>query len=214
MNYPKSVERALVYSPLSQIDTSYSPFAMVNHELTLTAFAAHRMNKIRVKRSTVEAHILYKGAGLPVPVPTGRLKITVKSTVNQPNPYAKLQYPDKKIPLQTIINNNLWKNSKAVREGNTLTIRTPKGLFILCPRGGQNLLRAAPPPVTTVHMQVENPVEKEKIQVTLPQNQTQNEAKEVKSEEINGTEPATNGKYRMRQYHESKVLHNCFITVL
>ena len=34
---------------------------MANHELSLTAFAAHRMNRLRVLKSTVEAHVLFKG---------------------------------------------------------------------------------------------------------------------------------------------------------
>ena len=62
-----------------------------------------------------------------------------------------------------------------------LTIKTPKGVFILCPKGayGQNVVRqvatpAPPPPVTTVHMQVEHldpsppPISPSKIKVNLP----------------------------------------------
>ena len=39
-------------------------------------------------------------------------------------------------------------------------IKTPNGMFIVCPKpGGQNVIRPlVPPPVTTVHMQVEQPL--------------------------------------------------------
>ena len=34
-------------------------------------------------------------------------------------------------------------------------IKTPQGMFIVCPKGGHNVVRrVTPPPVTTVHMQV------------------------------------------------------------
>ena len=61
MDIPRIIERALDFNPLNKIDVSYSPFAMANHELSLTAFAAHRMNRLRVLKSTVEAHVLFKG---------------------------------------------------------------------------------------------------------------------------------------------------------
>ena len=63
--------RALLYQPLKNIDISYSPLGMINHELHLTAFAAHGMTRLRLKKNTVETHLLYKGAGLPLPCPTG-----------------------------------------------------------------------------------------------------------------------------------------------
>ena len=111
-SYPKIIERAIYYNPLKQIDVSYSPLAMSHHEFYLTAFMAHRMNRLRVKKETLEAHLLYNGAGLPVPVPTGKLRMTVKSTVS-PAPQAQA---NNKIPLQTLINNNLWK-AKTMKEG-------------------------------------------------------------------------------------------------
>ena len=67
--------RALLYQPLKNIDISYSSLGMINHELHLTAFAAHGMRRLRLKKSTVETHLLYKGAGLPLPCPTGELKV-------------------------------------------------------------------------------------------------------------------------------------------
>ena len=100
---------------MKHIDVSYSPLAMSNHEFHLTAFAAHRMNRLRIKKSTLEAHILYKGQSLPVPVPTGKLRMTVKSTVSPAQPQPQI---NNKIPLQTLINNNLWK-SKAIKDGGT-----------------------------------------------------------------------------------------------
>ena len=50
-------------------------------------------------------------------------------------------------------------------------------------RGGQNLIRPlAPPPVTTVHMQVETPLPSpSKIQVALP----------INSKKVNGVNPST-----------------------
>ena len=72
LNIPKLFTRAIRYQPLQDIDISYSPLGMSNHELHLTAFAAHRMNKLRLKQSTVETHLLYNGAGLPMPCPIGK----------------------------------------------------------------------------------------------------------------------------------------------
>ena len=72
LNIPKLFTRAIRYHPLQDIDISYSPLGMSNHELHLTAFAAHRMNKLRLKQSTVETHLLYNGAGLPMPCPIGK----------------------------------------------------------------------------------------------------------------------------------------------
>ena len=59
---------------------------------------------------------LYIGAGLPIPCPVGKLRMTVKSTVNTPQPPINLagNPVNRKLPLQTIINNNLWQ-SKAIR---------------------------------------------------------------------------------------------------
>ena len=71
IDIPKMFSRALLYQPLKNIDISYSPLGMINHELHLTAFAAHGMTRLRLKKSTVETHLLYKGAGLPLPCPTG-----------------------------------------------------------------------------------------------------------------------------------------------
>ncbi len=181
VEYPKMLSRALQYNPLHKIDVGYSPFAMANHEFTLTAFAAHRVNRLRVRKATVEAHILYKGAGLPVPCPMGKLRMTVKSTVNTTP--ALPPVADRKIPLQTIINNNLWKSNLAAA-GGTLTIKTPKGLFILCPKNGtvpQSLMMrpVQPPPVTTVHMEVEPPPPK-KIHVSLPRPPHQKDGKKEK----------------------------------
>ena len=138
MDIPNIIDRALDFNPLSKIDMSYSPFAMANHELSLTAFAAHRMNRLRAKKSTVEAHVLFKGAGLPIPCPIGKLRMTVKSTVNTPQPpmgvnLGAVASANRKLPLQTIINNNLWR-SKAIREGKMSVIKTPQGMFIVCPR--------------------------------------------------------------------------------
>ena len=153
---------------------------MSNHEFHLTAFAAHRMNRLRIKKSTLEAHILYKGQSLPVPVPTGKLRMTVKSTVSPAQPQPQI---NNKIPLQTLINNNLWK-SKAIKDGGTLTIRTPKGLFILCPKN-QTVIKQ-PPPVTTVHMQVEPPAKK--IHVDLPSKPEQPKMEPQEPEQVtNGT---------------------------
>ena len=154
---------------------------MSNHEFHLTAFAAHRMNRLRIKKSTLEAHILYKGTGLPVPVPTGKLRMTVKSTVS-PAPQPQI---NNKIPLQTLINNNLWK-SNAIKNGGTLTIRTPKGLFILCPKN-QTVVQKQPPPVTTVHMQVEQPPPPKKIHVDLPTSKAEKPKEEPKEPVTNGT---------------------------
>ena len=114
-SYPKIIERAINYNPLKHIDVSYSPLAMSHHEFYLTAFMAHRMNRLRVKKQTLECHLLYNGAGLPVNVPTGKLRMTVKSTVS---PAPAPAQANNKIPLQTLINNNLWK-AKQMKEGKS-----------------------------------------------------------------------------------------------
>ena len=64
--------------------------------------------------------------------------MTVKSTVNTPQPPMGVNLggvvsANRKLPLQTIINNNLWR-SKAIREGKMSVIKTPQGMFIVCPR--------------------------------------------------------------------------------
>ena len=155
LDIPKIFSRAIQHHPLRNIDVSYSPLGMANHELHLTAFAAHRMNRLRLKRNTVETHLLYHGAGLPVPCPTGRLKMTVKPYIHNAAPSMQ-KISDHKIPLQTLINNNLWK-SRAINSGNTLNIKTPKGTFILCPKTKkvQGFIPPAPS-VSTVHMHVES----------------------------------------------------------
>jgi hypothetical protein len=154
-NVPKVFSRALNHQPLQNIDVSYSPLAMANHEFNLTAFAAHRMNRLRVIRPTVESHVLFRSVGQPVSCPIGKIRLTVRSTVNAPPAVHKIL--DNKISLQTLLNNNLWK-SKFAKEGSAagLTIRTPKGTFVLCPRtqAMPQMVQIQPPPVTTVHMQV------------------------------------------------------------
>ena len=98
------------------------------------------------------------GAGLPIPCPMGKLRMTVKSTTT-PQPTVMpmnlgSNLANRKLPLQTIINNNLWQ-SRAIKEGKMSVIKTPQGMFIVCPKGGHNVVRrVTPPPVTTVHMQV------------------------------------------------------------
>ena len=176
------LRRVLLYNPLKDIDLACTPIAMSNHEFTLTAFAAHRVNRLRVKKSTVEAHVLYKGAGLPVPCPMGKLSMKVRSTTNSTTQVPNANQ-ERKIPLQTIINNNLWKSKQT--GGALMTIKTPKGLFIICPKsgGGNNIMRPVQPsPVTTVHMQVEPP---KKIHVSLPAKQ-ESPKKEEPSELTNG----------------------------
>ena len=88
----------------------------------------------------------------------GKLRMTVKSTTT-PQPTVMpmnlgSNLANRKLPLQTIINNNLWQ-SRAIKEGKMSVIKTPQGMFIVCPKGGHNVVRrVTPPPVTTVHMQV------------------------------------------------------------
>ena len=88
---------------------------------------------------------------------TGKLKMTVRSSIN-PTPalpnimQAKMPH-DNKIPLQTIINNNLWK-ARALNDRNQITIKTPRGTFTLCAKTHKIIQHI--PPVTTVHMHVES----------------------------------------------------------
>ena len=66
---------------------------------------------------------------------TGKLKMTVRSSINPTPALPNIMQPkmphDNKIPLQTIINNNLWK-ARALNDRNQITIKTPRGTFTLC----------------------------------------------------------------------------------
>ena len=75
----------------------------------------------------------------------------VRSSLNT-TPIQKL--PENKIPLQTLINNNLWK-ARGLNTNNTITIKTPKGTFTLCPKTQRTIFTPPPQPINAVHLQVE-----------------------------------------------------------
>ena len=83
--------------------------------------------------------------------------MTVRSSINPTPALPNIMQPkmphDNKIPLQTIINNNLWK-ARALNDRNQITIKTPRGTFTLCAKTHKIIQHI--PPVTTVHMHVES----------------------------------------------------------
>ncbi len=170
---PVMFQRALMYEPLKEIDLSYSPLAISNHEFHLTAFQAHRHNRLRCPRKTVETCVLFKGQGLPVPCPPNRLRMTVKPSA----PPSIHPTHHSKTSLQALLNNNQHFKAR-MKDGNVaVPVRTPKGTYILCPRSQivalqqkqQLALQPSPPPaVTTLHMQVEPTPSPKEVHVMLP----------------------------------------------
>ena len=93
--------------------------------------------------------------------------MTVRSSLNT-TPIQKL--PENKIPLQTLINNNLWK-ARGLNTNNTITIKTPKGTFTLCPKTQRTIFTPPPQPINAVHLQVEaSPVKRYRYSLLCSRN--------------------------------------------
>ncbi len=114
---PRRVFNLLERSPLDTVDLSEHPACILTQELRLTGFAAHSAARLQNRHSySVQSLSIFR----PLPrCPPGKIRMTMRY-VSSPT------YSGEHIPLATIVNNNIYKKTKA-----DLNIRTDKGTFLL-----------------------------------------------------------------------------------
>ena len=130
---PKLTTSAISPRPLHDINLSYHPLSLVNHELRVTAFEAHRAAILKVPLALFSSFLKEESsAQKPLPCPHGKIRMSVKTTLHP------AKRPDK-MALITILKNNLWKPSGK----QEVMIRTPQGTFVLAKRSSNNLINGS-----------------------------------------------------------------------
>ena len=69
--------------PLYDLNLSYHPLSLVNHELTLTAFSAHRAAVLKVPLPVFSNFLNQENASQqPLQCPHSKLRMSIKTTLN------------------------------------------------------------------------------------------------------------------------------------
>ena len=130
---PKLTTSAMSPRPLHDLNLSYHPLSLVNHELRLTAFEAHRAAVLKVPPSMFSNFLTQsKTTREPLKCPHGKLRMSVKTTLN---PAKRTD----KMPLITILKNNLWKTAGK----QEVMIRTTQGTFVLAKTTSSNMINGS-----------------------------------------------------------------------
>ena len=108
--------------PLQELNLSYHPLSLITQEINLTAFTAHRAAVLKVPLNIFSNYLNDEKNAfqLPLPCPNGKLRLSIKTTVN---PAKRTD----KMPVVTILKNGLWR----VTGKQDIMIRTSQGTFLL-----------------------------------------------------------------------------------
>ena len=130
---PKLTTTAVSPRPLHDLNLSYHPLSLVNHELRLTAFEAHRAAVLKVPPSMFSKLLTQSKTSLePLQCPHGKIRMSIKTTLN---PAKRTD----KMPLITILKNNLWKTAGK----QEVMIRTTQGTFVLAKTTSSNMINGS-----------------------------------------------------------------------
>ena len=130
---PKFTASIMRPRPLYDLNLSYHPLSLVNHELTLTAFSAHRAAVLKVPLPVFSNFLNQENASQqPLQCPHGKLRMSIKTTLNP----AKR---NDKMPLITILKNGLWRAGGK----QEVMIRTAQGTFVLAKQTRPNMINGS-----------------------------------------------------------------------
>ena len=112
-------------SPIEELNLTYHPLSMLDHEGSVSGYAAFRACKLKVPKVPLLDYLTKNKAFHPVKCPEGRIRLVLKPTTNQ-NQGIVLKGTGDRIPMSTILKSGLWQLKKS-----DLVIKTTQGSFVL-----------------------------------------------------------------------------------